>query len=234
MLPILVTLAAAVQAVDPSAATRAEPVLHTPDAITPAVLPYLACLYAERGLPFVRASDNSQIPVDKSDRNCTATRRRAKEDAVKLLSNKPIPGGVAPADYVENALSDMESYVAALPVRQSSDTSKQPVVGVPITIEDEVEPAYNRYQDCLRTQVSYRPITVETVLTAFQQAITVCQSIRDLASIEAANALVKKGWDAAAAAKAAENTFAAADRSWIERGRQFRDSLLARAKGAKP
>jgi hypothetical protein len=45
---------------------------------------------------------------------------------------------------------------------------------------------------------------------------------------------VKKGWDAAAAAKAAENTFAAADRSWIERGRQFRDSLLARAKGAKP
>jgi len=38
-----------------------KPTLHTPDVIAPAVLPYLACLYAERGLPLLRANDGSQI-----------------------------------------------------------------------------------------------------------------------------------------------------------------------------
>ena len=49
--PLIMFAAVAAQPVDSSAVTRAQPQLHTPDVIAPAVLPYLACLYALRGLP---------------------------------------------------------------------------------------------------------------------------------------------------------------------------------------
>jgi hypothetical protein len=97
-----------------------------------------------------------------------------------------------------------------------------------MTMEDEVGPAYHRYEDCLKTQVSYTDVTVNTVLTVFQQAMTICPSVRDSAVAEAENALVKKGWDAATRASAAERTFATADESWRETGRQFLESLMAR------
>jgi hypothetical protein len=68
--------------VDTSAVTRSQSELHTSDAIAPAVLPYLACLYAVRGLPFLRGSDGKQISYDKSDRDCSATcPGRCSEDA---------------------------------------------------------------------------------------------------------------------------------------------------------
>jgi hypothetical protein len=231
MLPMLMILAAgtAGQPVDSSPVTRSQSELHTPDSIAPAVLPYLACLYAARGLPFLRGSDGRQISYDKRDNDCSATKRRAEAEAVKMLEHKPIPGGAEPAVFVANALSDMEAFVAALPVRQNADTSRHlPVVGLPMTMEDEVGPAYRRYEDCLKTQVSYTAVTVDTVLAVFQQAMTICRSVRESAVIDARNALVKKGWDAAASADVAERTFATADQSWQEKGRQFLASLIAR------
>jgi len=230
MLPILVTFAAgAVQPIDSSAVTRAEPQLHTPDVIAPAVLPYLACLYASRGLPLLKGSDGSQIGYDKSDGDCSAARKQAEAGALKILEQKPVPGGTKPLTFVENALSQMDAYVGSLPGGQSRDHSTpSSVVGLPMTIEDEVEPAYNRYEGCLKDQVSDSSVTVDTILAIFQQAMTVCRSVRDSAVREAENALVKKGWDAPTRAKAAETTFAKADESWLAMGRQFRDSLMIR------
>jgi hypothetical protein len=231
MLPILLTAAAAgaLQAVDSTPVTRAQPELHTPDAIASAVLPYLACLYASRGLPLLKGSDGSQINYDKNDSDCSAARTRARAEALKMLENKPVPGGANPASFIEDALSQMDAYVASLPVRQTTGQSGRPtVIGLPVTIEDEVQPAYNRYEDCLKDQVAGTPFTVDTILSVFRQAMTICRSVRDSAVTEAENALAKKGWDLPRREKAAETTFTKADESWLAMGGQFRDSFLAR------
>src|SRR4051812_46264856 len=88
------------------AGTRAEPLgpmptLHTPDVIAPAVLPYLACLYAERGLPLLRATDGAQVTYDKSTKDCSAARVRAIADASKLLQGKAVPDGLSPGLFIE-------------------------------------------------------------------------------------------------------------------------------------
>ena len=119
------------------------PTLHTPDVIAPAVLPYLACLYAERGLPLLRATDGSQVAYDKSGSDCSAARTRAGEDAAKLLQGKPVPGGLSAAAFIDQTLADMDAYVASLPMTESA-SAQSAVVGIPVTIEDEVQPAYNR------------------------------------------------------------------------------------------
>ena len=227
--PILLHLIAAVQAVDATPVNRAVPELHTPDVIAPAVLPYLACLYASRGLPLLRGSDGGQINFDKSGGDCSAARAHAKADALKMLDRAKSPGRTAPAQYVDDALAEMDAYVASLPVRRGTDGSARlSIVGLPVTIEDEVQPAYNRYEGCLKDQASDTPFTVDTIMTVFQQAITLCRGVRDSAVTEAENALVKRGWDEGVRAKAAESTFSKADESWLAMGRQFRDSLIAR------
>ncbi len=226
---ILLHLAAAAQAIDATPVTQAAPQLHTPDAIAPAALPYLACLYASRGLPLLRGSDGNQINYDKNGGDCSAARAHAKADALRMLGQAKIPGGISPSQYVEDALAEMDAYVASLPVRRSADGSARlSIVGLPVTIEDEVQPAYNRYEGCLKDQAGDTPFTVDSLMTVFQQAMTICRSVRDSAVTEAENALAKRGWDAAARAKAAENTFSKVDESWLAMGRQFRDSLLAR------
>jgi hypothetical protein len=225
---------AAAQSVDSSAVTRSQPQLHTPDEIAPAVLPYLACLYASRGLPLLRGSDGRQIGYDKNDADCSAARKQAQADALKLLDHKSIPGGASAAAFIDDALSQMDSYVASLPVRSAAAPGGQSVLGLPVTIEDEVQPAYNRYVGCLKDQVGDTPVSVDTILTVFQQAMTVCRTVRDSAVIEAEAALVKKGWDATARAAAANNTFAKADESWLAMGRQFRESLIAKGSARPP
>src|SRR5436309_1791055 len=108
--------AAAVLAVSATGAAAqplgARPTLHTPDVIAPAVLPYLACLYAERGLPLLRATDGTQMTYDKSSSDCSAARARAIADASKLLEGKTVPGGRSPGQFVEETLTDMDAYVA--------------------------------------------------------------------------------------------------------------------------
>jgi hypothetical protein len=231
MLPILMALAAgtAGQALEANPANTQQVFLHTPDSIAPAVMPYLACLYAERGLPFLKGSDGGQIAFDKGDSDCSATKSRAEADAIKLIANKPIPGGASPVQYVQAALADMEVYVASLPLRQNGDKTGS-AVGLPITLEDEVKPAYEHYQNCLKTQAAYTTVTVDTVVSTFEQAMKVCRSVRDSAVEEAQKALAKKGWDAATCAKAAESTFATIDRSWLAMAQQFRESIAARSR----
>ena len=229
ILPIWISLAMSAQPVDSTSITRTQPQLQTPEVIARAVLPYLSCLYASRGLPLLRGSDGSQIEYDNRSGDCSAARTRAEAEALKLLAGKPVPGGASPAAFVEEALSKMDDYVSSLPVLHRSDISaRQSIVGVPITIEDEVKPAYDRYEECLKTQASETPFTADTILITFRQAITICGSVRDSAVAEAENALIKKGWDARTRASAAENTFKDADKSWLVMGMQFREAILVR------
>lgn len=229
--PLLMAVLAAVNAAVGSAQPLGDnPTLHTPDVIAPAVLPYLSCLYAERGLPLLRASDGSQIAFDRSDRNCAAARAQATVDAERLLQGKPVPGGQTAGAFVEQTLDDMDSYVASLPITKSSnDSGQQAVIGIPVTIEDEVQPAYHRYDECLKTQVSEIHVTADTIMATFRQAMTICSSIRELAVKEAEQALVAKGWDEAKRISAAESTFAKADESWLALGRQYQAMLLKSA-----
>ena len=210
-----------------------EPTLHTPEVIAPAVLPYLACLYAERGLPLLRGADGKQVSYDKSTSDCSGARAHATADARKLLQGKPTPDGASADDFIERTLTDMDAYVASLPkVAAGEEAQQAPVIGIPVTIEDEVQPAYARYDDCLKTQVGNSPVTPANVLGLFELAMTVCRSVRDLAVKQATDALVSKGWDEATRARAAETTFAKVDQSWLAMGRQYQQLLLARASPA--
>ena len=216
-----------------------KPTLHTPDVIAPAVLPYLACLYAERGLPLLRAADGTQVAYDKSGSSCSAARARAIADASKLLEGKPAPDGLSAAVFIEHTLADMDDYVASLPVTTGQTSQGQSaVIGIPVTIEDEVQPAYARYDDCLKTQVSGTPVTAATIMAKFREAMTICTSVREFAVAEATKALVAKGWDEATRARAAANTFAKVDESWLAMGRQYQRQLLlpkeARAATGQP
>src|SRR3954453_16688418 len=120
-----------------------KPTLHTPDVIAPAVLPYLACLYAERGLPLLLAADGAQIAYDKSSKDCSAARAQAIADASNPLQGKAVPDGLSPGVFIEQTLTDMDAYVASLPVSQGTASQAQTgLIGIPVTIEDEVKPAY--------------------------------------------------------------------------------------------
>jgi len=106
------------------------------------------------------------------------------------------------------------------------------VIGIPVTIEDEVQPAYARYDDCLKTQVSNSQVSVDTILAKFREAMTTCASVRSYAVTEATKALSAKGWDEATRTRAAENTFAKVDESWLVMGQQYREMLLQKAQKA--
>jgi hypothetical protein len=239
-LALLAAAGTAARAQQPLSAT---PTLHTPDVIAPAVLPYLACLYAERGLPLLRATDGSQVAYDKSSGDCSAARAQAGKDAAKLLQDKPVPGGPGAAAFIDQTLADMDAYVASLPMTRRAGAQSRAVVGIPVTIEDEVQPAYDRYDDCLKAQVSNGRVTSRTILAKFREAMTACAKVRSSAVSEASKALTAKGWDQAARARAAENTFAKVDQSWLAMGQQYEAVLRAqeamarstatRAKGLK-
>lgn len=204
-----------------------KPTLHTPDVIAPAVLPYLACLYAERGLPLLHATDGTRVPYERGGSGCSAARARAIADAAKLLEKNPPPAGTSAAAFIEGTLTDMDRYVASLPVSDGADArSQSAVIGIPVTIEDEVQPAYTRYDDCLKTQVSNSRVSADTILAKFREAMTTCASVRAYAVSEATKALSAKGWDEPTRARAAESTFAKVDESWLVMGQQYRQMLL--------
>jgi hypothetical protein len=204
-----------------------KPTLHTPDVIAPAVLPYLACLYAERGLPLLRGADGTQVAYDKSSSDCSAARAKAKGDAAKRLEGKPVPDGRTADEFIDSTLGDMDTYVSSLPIRDKSQARGQSaVIGIPVTIEDEVQPAYSRYDDCLKAQVGDSRVSADTIIAKFKAAITSCHKVRDYAVAEATNALAAKGWDEARRAHAAESTFAQVDQSWLVMAQQYREALM--------
>jgi hypothetical protein len=214
--------------------------LHTPDLIAPAVLPYLACLYAARGQLLLRGSDGRPIGDAAKSHDCTAVRRNAEANALKLLEGKTIPDGISPELFVLEALSAMDRYVDSLPSagdrRAVGDLPM--VTGTPVTIEDDVKPAYAQYNACLGAKTSETPITAANVLGKFGDALRACAAARAEAVRDAEQALIAKGWDEAARKKAAENTFDQADQSWTAMGQRLHDALLERdmqaAKSGKP
>jgi len=213
-----------------------KPTLHTPDVILSAVLPYLACLYAEHGLPLLRANDGSQVPYEKSASDCSAARTRARADAATLLQGKSVPGGSTPDAFIDQALADMDAYVATLPMPQAGQAeARSTVIGIPLTIEDEIQPAYKRYDECLKTQVSGSTVTPDTVIAKFRQAMSICASVHDYSISEAEKALIAKGWEGPTGARAATTTFAKIDESWLAMGEQYRQSMIERlAKASRP
>jgi hypothetical protein len=161
---LLLSAAAGSPSVDPSPVLRSRPQLHTPDRIAPAVLPYFACLYVERGLPLLRVSDGAQVPYDKSTSDCSAARAQAKANAAKLLQDRQ-GNGINAGELIDRTLADMDAYVASLPMEQQGHASTQSaVIGIPVTIEDEVEPAYSRYNDCLKAQISNTPVAPDEII----------------------------------------------------------------------
>ena len=205
--------------------------LHTPDQIASAVLPYLACLYAARGLPLLRGTDGRPILTDSAKGgDCSAARGRARQEALKLLVDKPPPDHTSPEKFVDETLSNMDSYVASLPKANArSDAGDLPIVeATPVAIEDEVQPAYTRYNSCLRAKVKESPVTAWNVLTKFSDALDACRQIRASSLKEAKAALSARGWDGPARQRAAENTFAKADQSWTTMGRQLHEALVKR------
>jgi hypothetical protein len=206
--------------------------LHTPDQISPAVLPYLACLYAARGLPLLRGIDGRPISTGEpgAGGDCSTVRERAREQALKLIDGKQLPDNVSPEIFVENTLSEMDSYVASVPppISQQSTGHLPLVEATQFMMEDEVLPAYTKYSTCLRDKVKESPITAANVVAKFSGALATCRGVRASALKEASEALLKKGWDETACQRAADSTFARADESWTTMGRRIHDALLQR------
>jgi hypothetical protein len=175
----------------------------------------------------LRAADASQVQYDKNDRGCTSTRARAKANAGRLIAGKAVPRGLSADAFIERALDDMDRYVASLPVTEGTqDRAHSTGVGLPVTIEDEVKPAYDRYDGCLKAQVSNSRVSAETILATFEQAMTICASVRSHAVSMAAKALAAKGCDEVTRTRAAETTFAKVDESWLAMAQEYRDMLL--------
>src|SRR3954447_6567158 len=104
----------------PIADTSADLHFHAPDQIVPAVLPYLACLYASRGLPLLNGTDRQSIASKVLiGGDCSAIRRRAERDAVSLLRDKAAANSDSPEATVNNTLSSMDSYVGALAAQRA-------------------------------------------------------------------------------------------------------------------
>jgi len=97
-----------------------------------------------------------------------------------------------------------------------------------VMIEDEVFPAYKKYNDCLRSKTLDTPITSTNVLGKFRRALAECALARAAAVAEATNALSVKGWDLPRRQKAAATTFRKADESWASLGSRLYQALLRR------
>src|SRR3954447_8989915 len=136
----------------PIADTSADLHFHAPDQIVPAVLPYLACLYASRGLPLLNGTDRQSIASKVGVRgDCSGARPQAEKEAIALLRDKADSSGGASATIVADTLSSMDTYVGALAAQRSAANwgALPAVSGSMVMIEDEVLPAYKRYNDCL-------------------------------------------------------------------------------------
>lgn len=232
MVPIsLWTMAAALavaQGASPVETLATDPHFHAPDEVVPAVLPYLACLYATRGLPLLNGTEGQPI-VSKTaiGGDCSGVRQQAEKDALALLAKKPA-AGASPERIVADTLSSMDSYVAALTARRiaSAGSGLPPVSGSMVMIEDEALPAYTRYNDCLRAKTIDTPVTSANVAGKFRRAVELCREVRAAAVEEAAIALAAKGWEAPRRRKAAVNTFEKADESWSSLGQRLYRALL--------
>lgn len=205
--------------------------LHTPDQIAPAVLPYLACLFAARGLPLLRGTDGKPITTERpTNGDCSTAKIHARREALKLLEGKELPKHASPEAFVDDTLFKMDSYVASMPSQSSgADSQDLPMVeGTPVTIEDEVQPAYTKYNACLREKLKESHVTATNVLGIFSDALVSCRDVRALSVNEARQALAAKGWDEQARERAAENSFAKSDESWTTMGHRLHDALLQR------
>lgn len=236
--PLLLMLMAAMQSGEPDVATTVRRALHTPDAIAPAVLPYLACLYASRGLTLLNATDDRPMIADNIGigDDCAPVRQRAHDDALKLLASRPESAGTDRLSVVAQALADIEAHVKSLP---SSDAGESPggipqVTGLPVTMEDEVQPAFEKYQSCLTAKVRGIPLTPVNALSVFDQALASCSATRGELLKEAEVALIAKGWGEGERKKAAQQTFSQADKSWQTMGRRLHEALLRQAGEGAP
>jgi hypothetical protein len=215
----------------PSADLSADLHFHAPDEIVPAVLPYLACLYASRGLPLLNGTDRQAIAAKVAvGADCTAVRRQAEQNALTLLRSRPDNNGRSPDALVASTLASMDGYVATLAAHRSAAGwgALPPVSGSMVMIEDEVLPAYKKYNDCLRAKTLDTPVTSANVLSKFRDALPACAEARTTAVAEATEALAVKGWDLARRQKAAATTFRKADESWASLGFRLHQALLRR------
>jgi hypothetical protein len=211
--------------------TAADLHFHAPDEIVPAVLPYLACLYASRGLPLLNGTDRQAIASKVAlGGDCSAVRRIAEQNAIGSLTNTPAANGRSPMAVVAETLSSIDAYVAALAAQRSAaNWGDLPAVsGSMVMIEDEVLPAYKKYNDCLRSKTLDSPVTSANVLGKFREALPACTGARAAAVEDATKALAVKGWDLARRQKTAATTFRKADESWTSLGLRLHQALLRR------
>jgi hypothetical protein len=244
MIPIILSIAAGAASlaqVTPDAAPipdlSADLHFHTPDEIVPAVLPYLACLYASRGLPLLNGTDRQSIASRVGlGGDCTAVRHQADRDAVALLHGRPSAVGNSPQAVVDDTLTSMDNYVGALAAQRSaSGWGDLPAVsGSMVMIEDEVLPAYKKYNDCLRARTLDTSVTSANVLGKFRRALPACAEARAASVEEATEALVVKGWDLARRKRTAATTFKKADESWASLGQRLYQALQRREGGKTP
>lgn len=205
--------------------------IHAPDEIVPAVLPYLSCLYASHGLALLNGTDreaiNSKVGLGS---DCSAVRHKAERDAIAVLKAKEGLGSESPEGVVATTLSSMDDYVAALAAQRTAATwgNLPAVSGSMVMMEDEVLPAFQKYNECLRSKAVETPITSANVLDKFQRAIPACGAAKASAVKEATDALAVKGWDADRRQKTAVTTFRKADESWASLGRRLYQALLHR------
>jgi hypothetical protein len=188
--------------------------LDIPDEIATAVVPYLQCLLANRGVEMPASDGRRRPPVAAEGSDCTSHRQEASERAERMLRNQGRGTAAERTTYVGAVLARVDRFVGNLPTALSGGPAK-PVdtqVGsdrassVPLAnasarlipfggveVPNPVAPALARYNECYTAEMTRRGglpiIRPSTYRAAVEASIGACATRRAEAIIEADSAL---------------------------------------------
>lgn len=199
---------AAVQAASPPAAMppvveRAVPEvrLDIPDEIAPAIVPYMRCLAASRGVP-IRAPGHGAVepPTAAVGADCTPVRAAAARNAETMLAAQHRGTREERAALIERTLAGVDGFAnmsaSAPPSERKPDAAQAaaPGDGLEVTTSFHAPPAINEaiapYVDCFTRAVgegSQRagPVHADGMRRIIDQAKAGCAAVRAQARVQA-------------------------------------------------
>jgi hypothetical protein len=175
--------------------------LVIPDEIAPAVVPYMSCLYASRGIA-ISSNGVRERPVVAEGADCVPHRERAARRAERMLRDQGSGSRDERRAYVEAVLGRLEAFVVEAergraPHSEAPAEADEPAAanGSPEAIEIPYQalPAFRAYSECVnrryRALSGERGAAADETRQAYEQAISACRPDREAQLRRALDAL---------------------------------------------
>ena len=209
MLGFEILVLAAAQAASPSHIEAHSPIVRRipigrlviPDEIAPAVVPYMSCLYASRGIA-ISSNGVRERPVVAEGADCALHRERAARRAEGMLRDQGSGSRVERRAYVEAVLGRIEAFVVEAergraPHSEDPAEADEPAAanGSPEAIEIPYQalPAFHAYSECVNRRYlalsGDRGAAADETRQAYEQAISACRPDREAQLRRALDAL---------------------------------------------